>query len=356
MNEISIESGKYFGNDKKTSYEKNKDQVARRAALAEAINKTISKDYLYSTISGQALGSLGSFMAAGAGTTSLLGKSADMAGKVIKVPTNVSRAVMYGVMGTSQSVKTDERNLSPLERLASIASESFVLGLSERGGDVIGNQIDYGVANLLKTQAMARLAPEFAAVAGGVGKALSIMVGESASDQVDAAARGQNPFENLAISYGTNFGIGAGLALAGMPGAFRRARVMAQADDSLATDFVRSLSAIRNDTNKTEEQKLAEVETIKRAFGNNERINTLVNRSWALSAVDESTEPKTHGVLKESVDLAKKGIVENLLDAGLNKENQQNANQLAPTVLLGEEAVQAELEGNCETSSPSDNV
>jgi hypothetical protein len=332
--------------------EKDKDQVARRAALAEAINQTISKDYFYSTVSGQALGSLGSFMAAGAGTTSLLGESANMAGKVLKVPTKLSQAAMYGVMGTSQSVKTDERNLSPMERLASIASESFVLGLSERGGDVLGDQIDNGVANLLKTQAMARLAPEFAPVVGGVGKALSIMIGESASDQLDAAARGKNPFEDLALSYGTNFGIGAGLALAGMPRQFRKARVMAQADDSMAADFTKGLSGIRNDTNKTDEQKLLEVETIKRAFGNNERVNLLIDRAWALSAVDENTAPETHQVLKESVDVAKRGIVETILDAGLNKENQQEnvqavgqqTGELMPGVPLPGDQEQAELE------------
>lgn len=332
--------------------EKNKDQVARRAALAEAINQTISKDYFYGTVSGQALGSLGSFMAAGAGATSLLGKSADMAGKTIKIPTKISQGVMYGVMGTSQSVKTDERDLSPLERLASVASESFILGLSERGGDVLGDQIDYGVANLLKTQAMAKLAPELAPVAGGVGKALSIMIGESASDQLDAAARGRNPFEDLALSYGTNFGIGAGLALAGMPKAFRRAQVMAQADDSMADNFTKGLSGIRNDTSKTDEQKLAEVETIKSAFGNNERVNTLIDRAWALSAVDENTAPETHQVLKESVDVAKRGIVETILDTGLNKQNQQQNTQtigqqtgeLLPGVPMAEDQEQAELE------------
>jgi hypothetical protein len=332
--------------------EKNKDQVARRAALAEAINQTISKDYFYSTVSGQALGSLGSFMAAGAGTTLWLGESANMAGKVIKVPTKLSQGVMYGLMGTSQSVKTDERDLSPMERLASIASESFILGLSERGGDVLGDQLDDSVAHLLKNAAISKSVPEFAPVVGGVTKALSIMVGESASDQLDAAMRGRNPFEDLALSYGTNFGIGAGLALAGMPRSFQRARAMAKADDELAKDFVKGLSAIRNDTNKTEEQKLAEVQTIKLAFRNNERINTLVDRAWALSAVDENTAPETHKVLKEGVDEAKRGAVENILNEGLNKQNEQNNTQelgkqtgeLLPGVPLPGDQEQAELE------------
>ena len=332
--------------------EKDKDQVARRAALAEAINNTISKDYFLSTVSGQALGSLGGFMAAGAGTTALLGDSANMAGKVIKVPTKLSQGLMYGLMGTSQSVKTDDRNLSPMERLASIASESFVLGLSEGGGDLLGDQVDDAIAKLIETKAMSKLAPEFAPVAAGVGKTLSVMIGESASDQLDNAMRGQNPFEGIGLSYATNFGIGAGLALAGLPRAFQRTRVLAKADDDIANNFLKGFTAIRNDSNKTEEQKLAEIETIKRAFRNNERVNTLIDRSWALSAVDPNTAPETHKALKDGVDEAKRGIVENILNEGINKQNEQNNTQeignqtgeLLPGVPLPGDQEQAELE------------
>ena len=333
--------------------EKNPDQVARRAALANAINQTISEDYFLGTVAGQAAGSLGGFMAAGSLSTKLLGRAAQVANAEVKVPTLLSQGAMYGVMGTSQSVKTDTRNLSPMERFASIMSESLVLGLSEKGGDILGEQLDNAVSGWIAASSLEKKAPAFIPVAHGALEAVSVMVGESASDQLDNIMRGQNPFDGIGLSYATNFGVGAGLALApGIPWALRKAKILANADRKFSLSLGQTFQSYRNDPRMTDDQRIEAFNTIRNNLVS-EKARTLADRLWALSGVNEADSPESHAVLTQGVKEAEKDAVESELDAAnaaLDKQKPKDTalpgteGQVLPGIPVTPEQEQAELE------------
>ena len=342
--------------------EKNPEQVARRAALSKAINQTISEDYFLGTVAGQAAGSLGGFMGAGSFSTKLFGRASEVANAGVKVPTLLSKGAMYGVMGTSQSVKTDTRDLSPMERLASVFSESLVLGLSERGGDILGDQVDNAVGKWIAASSLAKSVPAFTPVASGALKSISVMLGESASDQLDQAMRGNNPFEGIGLSYATNFGVGLGLALApGVPWALRKAKIMANADNQVKTGLSHTFDTYRNDPRMTDEQRNEAFLTIRNNLPS-ERAKVLADRLWAITGVNEFDSPESHSVLKEGVADAEKDVAESILNASLaedkTKENIEKEKekaigttgtpggegQVLPGIPITPEQEQAELE------------
>jgi hypothetical protein len=325
--------------------EKNPDQVARRAALAKAINQTVSEDYFLGTVAGQAAGSLGGFMAAGSLSTKFLGRAAQIANAEVKVPTMLSKGAMYGVMGTSQSVKTDTRNLSPMERLASIFSESAVLGLSEAGGDILGDQLDDALGSWIAASSLSKSVPAFTPVANGALKTLSVMVGESASDQLDNVMRGNNPFEGIGLSYATNFGVGLGLALApGVPWALRKAKILASADNKFKMSLGQTFDSYRNDPRMTEEQRNEAFLTIRDGLAS-DKAKVLADRLWALTGVNEADSPQTHSVLKQGVADAEKDSVEAELDAALSNKKINETLQNEKDKVVGTMETTQKVEG-----------
>jgi len=293
--------------------ENNPDQVARRAALTNGINDVIRKDYMPSTLAGLATGSLGQFMAVGAGATGLLGKAADIAGQTIKVPTTLSKGATYAVVGASQSLDQDPRNLSVGQRLASIVSEAGVLALSEEAGNRLEDVADHALANHMVAKALETKLPAFAPVVQGTAKVIGTTLGETSSDVIDAIARGQDPIAQIPQSLAASGGIGLGMVLAeGFVG--RRARLNQMANDKFADALRQTVTGIKNDPRIPEDQKTQQIVDLRESL-NSPEAQTLFDAVNVRASLDPTTAPETTAVADEAINNSKQGAVESLLSS-----------------------------------------
>jgi hypothetical protein len=293
--------------------ENDPDQVARRAALTNGINDVIQKDYMPSTLAGLATGSLGQFMAVGAGATGLLGKAADIAGQTIKVPTTLSKGATYAVVGASQSLDQDPRNLSVGQRLASIVSEAGVLALSEEVGNRLEDVADRALANHMVAKALETKLPAFAPVVQGTAKVIGTTLGETSSDVIDAIARGQDPIAQIPQSLAASGGIGLGMVLAeGFVG--RRARLNQMANDKFADTLRQTVTGIKNDPKIPEDQKMQQIVELRESL-NSPQAQALFDAVNVRASLDPTTAPETTAVADEAINNAKQGAIESLLSS-----------------------------------------
>lgn len=306
--------------------ENDPDQVARRAALSNAINNTIQKDYMTGTLAGAAIGSVGSFIGVGAGATKLLGKASKIADQSIKVPNILSRGATYATIGSSQSFEGDPRNLSIPQRLSSIFSESAVLGLAEGAGNKLENSIDNAIANHAAAKALATKIPALAPLVGSTGKVVGTTLGETASEEIEAILRGQDPVEPLLQNLAVSGGIGLGMAIPGVVGAAsianRRAKIYKLADDRFAKSLEQTVSSIKVDPNLNDQQKTEQLAQLRQSL-TSPKAQSLFDAVNVRSSLDTVTTPETKKVADEAVESAKQGSVESMLTQEIAKAEGQ---------------------------------
>ena len=303
--------------------ENDPDQVARRSALSNSINNIIQKDYMTGTLAGAALGSVGSFIGVGAGATKLLGKAAQIADQSIKVPTVLSRGATYATIGASQSFEGDPRNLSIPQRLSSVFSEGAVLGLAEGAGNKLENSIDIALANHVAAKALATKLPALAPLVGSTGKVVGTTLGETASEEIEAILRGQDPIEPFLQNLAVSGGIGLGMAIPGAVSiAARRAKIYSMADERFSTSLEQTLKGIKTDPNLNDQQKAEEIAKLRGSLVAPKAQN-LFDALNVRASVDRATAPETAKVADEAVTQATPGSVEAMLSAEIAKAEGQ---------------------------------
>ena len=306
--------------------ENNPDQVARRAALSNAINDTIQKDYMTGTLAGAAVGSVGSFIGVGGIATKVLGRAAQIGERSLKVPTVLSRGATYATIGASQSFEGDPRDLSIPQRLSSIFSESAILGLAEGVGNKLENSIDVAMANHVAAKALATNIPALAPLVGSTGKIVGTTLGETTSEEIEAILRGQDPVEPLLQNLAVSGGIGLGMAIPGMASsaaiAARRAKIYSLADERFSTSLEQTLKGIKTDPNLNDQQKAEEIAKLRGSLVAPKAQN-LFDALNVRASVDRATAPETAKVADEAVKQATPGSVEAMLSAEISKAEGQ---------------------------------
>ena len=306
--------------------ENNPDEVARRAALTNAINDTIQKDYMTGTLAGSAIGSVGSFIGVGGLATKALGRAAQIGDRAIKVPTVLSRGTTYATIGASQSFEGDPRNLSIPQRLSSIFSEGAILGLAEGVGNKLENSIDVAMANHVAAKALATNIPSLAPLVGSTGKIVGTTLGETTSEEIEAILRGQDPVEPLLQNLAVSGGIGFGMAIPGIAGsasiAARRAKIYGLADDRFAKSLEQTVSNIKTDPNLNDQQKMEQMTQLRQSL-NSPKAQALFDAVNVRASVDVTTAPETAKVADEAIASAKQGSVESMLTQEIAKAEGQ---------------------------------
>jgi hypothetical protein len=300
--------------------ENDPDQVARRSALSNSINNTIQKDYMTGTLAGAAIGSVGSFIGAGAVATKALGRAAQIADQSIKVPTVLSRGATYATIGASQSFEGDPRDLSVAQRLSSVFSEGAVLGLAEGAGNKLENSIDIALANHVAAKALATNLPALAPLVGSTGKVVGTTLGETASEEIEAILRGQDPIEPLLQNLAVSGGIGLGMAIPGISGsiAARRNRIYALADDRFAKSLEQTVAGIKTDPNLNDQQKMEQIVQLRQSLPS-PKAQALFDAVNVRGSIDSITSPETAKVADEAVENSKQNAVESMLSAKLTE-------------------------------------
>jgi len=315
--------------------ENDPDLVARRSALSNAINDTIQKDYMGSTLAGAAIGSVGSFITVGGAATKILGRAAQIGDRAIKVPTVLSRGATYATIGASQSFEGDPRDLSIAQRLSSVFSEGAILGLAEGAGNKLEESIDAALANHVAAKALATKLPALAPLVGSTGKVVGTTLGETASEEIEAILRGQDPVEPLLQNLAVSGGIGLGMALPGFARASfaeRRAKIYAMADDRFVKTLEQTVSGIKTDSSLNDEQKARQINELRLSLPS-PKAQALFDAVNVKSSIDRVSSPKSAQVADEAVESAKQNSVESMLSAKLTEAEGQIG---TPTVVKTE--------------------
>ena len=304
--------------------ENNPDLVARRAALSNSINDTIQKDYMTGTLAGAAIGSVGSFIGFGAGYTKLLGKAGQIGDRSLKIPTVLSKGATYATIGASQSFEGDPRELSVAQRLSSVFSEGAILGLAEGAGNKLEASIDSAMANYVAAKALATKIPELAPLVGSTGKIVGVTLGETASEEIEAALRGQDPIEPLLQNLAVSGGIGLGMAIPGISGSIvaRRNKIYAMADDRFATSLEQTLRGIKTDPKLDDPRKMEEIAKLRGSL-TSPKAQTLFDALNVRASVDPTLAPETAKVADEVINKSKQGTVESMLSQEISKAEGQ---------------------------------
>jgi hypothetical protein len=309
--------------------EKDFDQVAKRAALTEAINEVVGKDYLGSTLAGSVLGSVSQFALGGglaakafgavgkaeaiAGAEELLGKEmaqslAKTAAGTEKTATPLSQTVLYGTMGASQSLKNDPRDLPWYDRLASIGSEGISLALAEELSQKFGEDrlmhafaSDISKGSVLKNKPLAGALATYALGAG------AMTAGEFTSDVIQNILTAQDPVARMAESLAAAGGAGLGMRALGFRSNYRQIQYLVNQYKAVA--YRDQISAVVNDPGLDEETKQAQIESLRNNIEPQftqlfTSVEKGVRLKSALDKVDPSISPETHKVLAEQTEQA----------------------------------------------------
>jgi len=307
--------------------EKDFDQVAKRAALTEAINEVVGKDYLGSTLAGSVLGSVSQFALGGglaakafgavgkaeavAGAEELFGKElaqslAKTAAGTEKTATPLSRAALYGTLGTSQSLKNDPRDLPWYDRLASIGSEGISMALAEelsqRGiedGAMRAFASDFAKGSVLKNKPLAGALATYALGAG------AMTAGEFTSDVIQNILTAQDPVARMAESLAAAGGAGLGMRALGFRSNYRQIQYLVNQYKAVA--YRDQISAVVNDPGLDDETKQAQIESLRNNIEPQftqlfTSVEKGVRLKAALDKVDPSISPETHKVLTEQTE------------------------------------------------------
>lgn len=304
--------------------ENNPDLVARRAALSNSINDTIQKDYMTGTLAGSAIGSVGSFIGVGGIATKALGRAAQIGDRSLKIPTVLSKGATYATIGASQSFESDPRELSVAQRLSSVFSEGAILGLAEGAGNKLEESIDSAMANYVAAKALATKIPELAPLVGSTGKIVGVTLGETASEEIEAVLRGQDPIEPLLQNLAVSGGIGLGMAIPGISGSIvaRRNKIYAMADDRFATSLEQTLRGIKTDPKLDDPRKMEEIAKLRGSL-TSPKAQTLFDALNVRASVDPTLAPETAKVADEVINKSKQGTVESMLTQEIAKAEGQ---------------------------------
>jgi len=309
--------------------EKDFDQVAKRAALTEAINEVVGKDYLGSTLAGSVLGSVSQFALGGglaakafgavgkaeavAGAEELFGTElaqslAKTAAGTEKTATPLSRAALYGTLGASQSLKNDPRDLPWYDRLASIGSEGISMALAEelsqRGiedGAMRAFASDIAKGSVLKNKPLAGALATYALGAG------AMTAGEFTSDVIQNILTAQDPVARMAESLAAAGGAGLGMRALGFRSNYRQIQYLVNQYKAVA--YRDQISAVVNDPGLDDETKQAQIESLRNNIEPQftqlfTSVEKGVRLKSALDKVDPSISPETHKVLTEQTEQA----------------------------------------------------
>lgn len=313
--------------------EKDPEQVAKRAALTEQINAVVAKDYLKSTLTGSVLGSLAQF-ALGTGLTTKAFGAVTKAGVAAedvalfgqetataiaeaaqagKTATPLSKAVSYGTIGASQSLKGDRRDLTWYERLMDIGTEAVTLYGAETIGNTVERRLEDQFAKYIAKQSAVKNAPIVGAIAKtGLG-AGAMTIGEFTSEEVEAVLRGQDPVANAAQTLMAS--AGAGFGTRGMSFRNQYASLQQRVNLYRSIQFREQLSAIFSDPGISDQDKLERVQTLRaNVDGNTQPLFDLVSEgltaSIALKKLNKETSPQSYSVVQEQVEEAGKKVDE----------------------------------------------
>lgn len=315
--------------------EKDPDQVAKRAALTEAINEVVTKDYLKSTLAGSVLGSLGQF-ALGTG----------LARKLISSPKAAS-ATAYGILGASQSLKSDKRDLTWYDRLVDVGTEAITLYGAERVGESLEQITEKYLAKQIAKKSISKNAPLAGAVAQTAIGAGAMTLGEFTSEEVEAILRGQDPVATAAESLAGAAGAGLGMRGLGFKGNY--ARLQKQVNLFKGIAFREQIGAVLADPGLSEEQKTERLQAIRANSGAAfqplfDVVFDGVTKKAALDKVDKTIAPRTHEELTRQVE-----------DAGakVDEEASKLADSLADEAAARREQLPAPAEPTAEAKPPA---
>lgn len=298
--------------------EKNPEQVAKGAALTQAINDVLQKDYHKTALISGALGSVTGFMAAGVAGRGMAGAgkgAAAISTEAAAAATARGEKLGFGLFGADQSLKKDDRDLGVIQRLLSVAAETGALVLSEKFGDALGDKVS-SVATR-KLGARAGLAGDFG------GHVIGSTLGEVASDAAQNVLEGKSATEGIDDSLLANSVVGLGFGALHIHDKASTVRALAA-----------SIETIRNADGATDEQKARAEQALWASMGDDkEKVDGLK------AAVDRFTTVKqTVSAAQKAADEATKAA-EDLAAKGYPEASQAKREQAAAAVAEAEAAV-----------------
>lgn len=295
--------------------EKDPEQVAKRAALISRINEVVEQDYYGAEMTGMVAGSLGGFVGAGKLATGALGRSIDIAGKSVKIPTTLSRAATYTLYSAGQDLK-QERPFTWDTTLLNIAESSLELGLSESLGDKVEDVIWKSSVNSGAAKYLKGLDPKISSIPLVSAKVIGSTAGEFTSNQIDRVYSGQDPMKGFGEDLATAFGAAAGMAtissFGGKYSSQLQQEYQSQVREKVRQVISNTFKTIRNRTDLTFRQKDAEIKRFIMSHPAGEVRDYLLAINVATS-VDPAVSPQTAKAAKEAVQKTEEPALSQLI-------------------------------------------
>lgn len=336
--------------------EKDPDQVAKRSALIQKINDTISKDYYYPSLAGMTTGSVTGFAGIGGAVTRGLGTSVNVGGTVVRIPNALTKWATYGLYGGGQAVE-EVRPLSWEQNLLNTFEQIAGLGVSEFGGEVFEHQLvaktmGAKIAGTALATAVPKLAPVYKNAAFLAGSTL----GETVSNQIDRIFAGQNPQEGLGEDFATAFGVSLGMLGVSSIGGRRASpaqaeEVMDYARQDLTRMFENTVSSVKQDSRFTFRQRDQQLRNFRNSLPTDEAkgLFDAVNLKYS---VDRTVLPETAKVAQEQVDKAARPALDSLVKKTVEKAKSVPVEVLPPE----EKASQPKTKGQLALPAPKETV
>jgi len=284
--------------------EKDPEQVAKRGALINRINEVISRDYKYADLSGTVAGSLAGFAGGGKLFTSMIGKTVNVGGKLVKIPNALSTAANYTFYSAGQELKSTTP-LSWDQRLLDIAEGTLQLGLSEKLGDSFG---DIAYTSAVKSGAgkyLAGLNSKVGFITQQSAKTAGSTLGEFVSNQIDRVYNGQDPVAGMGEDFATAFGAGLGMTLtqttAPAYNQYLQQRYYNDVKATVRDTMLKTFQDIRNRKDLTFKQKDAIINKVIKSSPTVE-VRDYLSALNTRAAVDPRVAPETAKAADEAVE------------------------------------------------------
>lgn len=299
--------------------EKDPEQVAKRGALISRINEVISRDYKYADLAGSVAGSLAGFAGGGKLFTSVLGKTVNVGGKMVKIPSALSTAANYAFFTAGQELKSPTP-LSWEQRLMDIAEGTLELGLSEKFGDSAEDISRLSAVNSGAAKYLSGLNPKIGFVTQQSAKLAGSTIGEFVSNQIDRVYAGQDPVagmgEDFASAFGAGLGMTVGQSTSPAYNQYIKERYYGEVKAKVRETVLKTFQDIRNRTDLTFKQKDAMVNNFIKSAPTIE-VRDYLTALNTRAAVDPKVAPETAKAADEAVEK----FEDNGLAAMIRKEN-----------------------------------
>ena len=284
--------------------EKDPEQVAKRGALINRINEVISRDYKYADLSGTVAGSLAGFAGGGKLFTSMLGKTVNVGGKLVKIPNALSTAANYTFYSAGQELKSP-LPLSFEQRLMDIAESTLELGLSEKLGNSVEDLSRVSAVNSGAGKYLAGLNPKIGFVTQQSAKTIGSTLGEFVSNQIDRVYAGQDPIAGAGEDFATAFGAGLGMTLIQTTSPaynqYVQERYYKEVKAKVRETVLNTFQDIRNRTDLTFKQKDAMINNFIKSAPTIE-VRDYLSALNTRAAVDPKVAPETAKAADEAVE------------------------------------------------------